>query len=199
VSPSEPIYFATPAKFRAWLEKNHSRETELIVGFYKKSSGTPSMTWPESVDEALCFGWIDGIRRSVDDERYTNRFTPRKAKSNWSAFNIKRATELIREGRMHPAGRKAFEARPKARSGVYSYEQRDKARLTPAHERRFKARAKAWRFFMGQPPSYRRTAVWWVVSAKKEETRDRRLGRLIEDSAAGRRLPSLTTPAARKP
>jgi uncharacterized protein YdeI (YjbR/CyaY-like superfamily) len=189
-----PVFFATPEKFRAWLERNHATKSELIVGFYKKGSGKPSITWPEAVAEALCFGWIDGVRMSLDDERYTNRFTPRKPRSNWSAINVKLAEELIRTRRMRPAGRKVFEARQSSRTGIYSYEQRDKARLAAAHERRFKANTAAWKFFQAQAAWYRRTAVWWVISAKKEETRARRLDRLIADSAAGRRVPPLTSP-----
>jgi uncharacterized protein YdeI (YjbR/CyaY-like superfamily) len=193
----KPVFFATPAKFRAWLEKNHARRSELIVGFYKKGSGKPSITWPEAVQEALCFGWIDGIRRSLDDERYTNRFTPRKARSTWSAINIKFAKELIRSGRMRPAGLKAFEARDEARSALYSYEQRNSAKLAPADERRFKADKAAWMFFQAQPQWYRRAATWWVVSAKKEATRASRFDKLVADSAAGRTIAPLTRPAAR--
>lgn len=184
----KPTFFPTPADFRRWLEQNHESKTELWVGFHKKGSGRPSMTWPESVDEALCFGWIDGIRKRLDAESYVNRFTPRKAGSNWSAINTRRAKELIRTGRMQPAGLRAFKARDPAKSGVYSFEQRNAARLTPEAERRFRANKRAWQFFESQPPGYRRTALWWVVSAKQEATRTRRLGTLIEDSAAGRRI-----------
>jgi len=193
----KPVFFATPAKFRAWLEKNHATKSEVIVGFYKKGSGKPSITWPEAVAEALCFGWIDSVRRSLDDDSYTNRFTPRKPRSAWSAINIKLAEELIRTRRMRPAGRKAFAARESSRSAIYSYEQRDKARFTAADERRFKAQKGAWSFFQAQPPWYRKAAVWWVVSAKKEETRVRRLGRLIADSSAGRTIAPLTRPTPR--
>jgi uncharacterized protein YdeI (YjbR/CyaY-like superfamily) len=193
----KPTFFATPADFRAWLEENHERESELLVGFYKKATGRPSITWPEAVDEALCFGWIDGIRRSLGDESYMIRFTPRKPRSTWSAVNIARAKELIAEGRMRPAGVAAFEARSDERSAIYSYEQRHEARLAPDEEREFRANERAWEFFQAQPPSYRRTALWWVVSAKREETRARRLRTLVEDSANGRRLPQLT-PRARR-
>ena len=191
----KPLYFATPAKFRAWLEKNHDRNTELVVGFYKKASGKPSMTWSEAVDEALCFGWIDGVRHSVDDERYTNRFTPRRPTSNWSAVNVKRVKELTREGRMTPAGIKAFEVRKQ--SGGYSYEQRNAARLTQADERRFKADQEAWAYFQARPPSYRKAATWWVASAKKPETRRKRLDQLIADSRRGRTVRPLTSPRDR--
>jgi uncharacterized protein YdeI (YjbR/CyaY-like superfamily) len=193
----EPTFFAVPADFRAWLEENHERESELLVGFYKKATGRPSITWPEAVDEALCFGWIDGIRRSLGDESYTIRFTPRKPRSTWSAVNIERAKELVAKGRMRPAGLAAFEARSDDRSAIYSYEQRHEARLAPGEEREFRANERAWEFFQGQPPSYRKPALWWVVSAKREETRARRLRTLIDDSASGRRLRRLTPPARR--
>jgi uncharacterized protein YdeI (YjbR/CyaY-like superfamily) len=195
MKPTKPTFFATPAKFRAWLEKHHDTAPELVVGFYKKGSGKPSVTWPEAVDQALCFGWIDGVRRSLDDERYTNRFTPRTPRSNWSARNIERANELIDLGLMHPAGLEAFEARTDERSGVYSYEQRHSVELDEAYERRFRRNEKAWQFFTSASPSYRTTAVFWVMSAKKEETRERRLTRLIDDSAHGRTVPPLTSPA----
>jgi len=138
----EPTFFATPAGFRDWLEVHHADAPELLVGYYKKGSGRASMTWPESVDEALCFGWIDGIRRRIDDERYSIRFTPRRARSVWSAVNIRRAGELIAEGRMTPAGLAAFEARDEARSAIYSYEQRHKAKLDPEQERLLRELAK---------------------------------------------------------
>jgi uncharacterized protein YdeI (YjbR/CyaY-like superfamily) len=190
----KPTFLATPAEFRSWLEKHHDQETELWVGFYRKGSGKPSMTWPESVDEALCFGWIDGIRKKIDEESYTNRFTPRKPTSNWSATNIKRVEELTAAGRMHPAGLAAFAQRTGQRSGVYSYDQRMTARLHADQERRFRANDTAWAFFSAQPPGYRQTAIWWVVSAKKEETRLKRLATLIDDSAHGRRIGLLTRP-----
>jgi uncharacterized protein YdeI (YjbR/CyaY-like superfamily) len=194
----EPTFFATPAEFRAWLRKHHDSASELVVGFFKKGSGKPSITWPEAVDQALCFGWIDGVRRSLDDERYTNRFTPRRPRSNWSAVNIKRAEELIDLGLMHPAGLKAFEARTHVRPGVYSYERRHSITLDAAYERRFRRNQKAWRYFQAKPPSYRTTAVYWVMSAKKEETRERRLARLIDDSAHGRTVPPLTPPPKKR-
>jgi uncharacterized protein YdeI (YjbR/CyaY-like superfamily) len=182
----KPRFFEGPSEFRAWLEEHHGRAAELLVGFYKRGSGKPSMTWPESVDEALCFGWIDGVRRSLGAESYTIRFTPRRARSIWSAVNIGRVAELEKLGRMWPSGRAAFEARAAARSAVYAYEQKKTAALAPAQEKKLRANAKAWRFFQAQAPWYRRTAVHWVVSAKKEETRERRLTTLIDDSAAWR-------------
>jgi uncharacterized protein YdeI (YjbR/CyaY-like superfamily) len=189
-----PIYFASPEEFRAWLEEHHATEKELLVGYHKKGTGKPSMTWPESVDEALCFGWIDGVRRSVDDERYTIRFTQRKSRSIWSAVNIKRMGELTELGRVRPAGLKAFEARAPEKSGIYAYENRDAAELDPAAEAQFRANAAAWDFFHAQPPTYRRTAIWWVISAKQAATRQKRLATLIDDSANGRRLARLTRP-----
>lgn len=184
----KPTFFPTPADFRRWLEQNHESKTELWVGFHKKGSGQPSITWPESVDEALCFGWIDGIRKSVDAESYVIRFTPRRTGSIWSSINTRRAKELISKERMQPAGLLAFKARDPAKSGVYSFEQRNAAKLDPEAERRFKANKRAWKFFESQPPGYRRTVIWWVVSARQEATRARRLETLIEDSAGGRRI-----------
>jgi uncharacterized protein YdeI (YjbR/CyaY-like superfamily) len=193
----EPTYFATPADFRAWLEANHETETELLVGFHKTATDVRSITWPESVDEALCFGWIDGVRRTIDDRRYTIRFTPRRQGSTWSTVNVKKVALLTRQGRMRPAGLRAYEARAESRTGVYSFEQPADPRLTPEQERRFREDTEAWTFFVSQPPSYRRAATWWVISAKQEATRDRRLGRLIEDSRDGRRIKQLTRPADR--
>ena len=193
----KPTFFATPAEFRAWLEKHHDTSQELLVGYYKKSSGKPSITWPESVDEALCFGWIDGVRKGIDDERYTIRFTPRKPRSIWSAVNIKRAKELIELGLMRPAGLLAFEARTDDRSAIYAYEQRHAATLDEEFERQFRANKKAWDFFLSRPPSYRNAAIYWVMSAKKEETRRKRLATLVEDSKRGRTVPSLTPPSKR--
>lgn len=189
-----PIFFATAAELRDWLERNHATETELMVGFYKRGSGKPSITWQELVDEELCFGWIDGVRKGIDDIRYSNRITPRKPRSTWSAVNIARAKELIRMGRMHPAGLKAFERRTDERSAIYSYEQRKAARLDPSAERSFRVNRKAWTFFQTQSPSYRRTAIWWVISAKREETRKRRLATLIADSERGRTVAPLSRP-----
>jgi len=191
---TEAIYFGSPAEFGAWLEEHHERETELWVGYFKKATGKPSLTWSQAVDEALCFGWIDGVLRSVDNERHMQRFTPRKAASNWSAVNIAKVESLRAAGRMRPAGEAAFARRREDRSGVYAYEQRNDPVLEPEHEARFKAHAGAWKYFMSRPPSYRRPALWWVVSAKRPETRERRLATLIEDSAAQRTLKQLTRP-----
>ena len=188
----EPTTFERPQDFRAWLEQHHDSEPELWVGYHKKGTGKPSMTWPESVDEALCFGWIDGIRKRIDAERYTIRFTPRRARSIWSSVNIARVAVLTEEGRMRPAGVAAFEARREDRSGIYSYEQRDRAKLAPAFEKRFRAKKRAWASFEAMPRSYRQAAIRWVMTAKKEQTRERRLATLIEDSAAGRTVPPLT-------
>jgi uncharacterized protein YdeI (YjbR/CyaY-like superfamily) len=186
---SEPVFFATPADFRVWLEANHDSAAELIVGFYKKASGKPSLTWPEAVDQALCFGWIDGVRRGHGEDAYTNRFTPRRRGSTWSAKNIARVGELIEAGEMTPAGLAAFEARTAARSAIYSYEQeRAAAVLDAEQEREFRAQPAAWEWFQARPPGYRRSAIHWVVSAKRPETRARRLATLIEDSAAGRAI-----------
>jgi uncharacterized protein YdeI (YjbR/CyaY-like superfamily) len=190
----DPIFFESPAELRAWLEQNHETEKELLVGAYRKATGKPSVTWPQIVDEALCFGWIDGIRRGIDEESWSIRLTPRKPTSNWSSVNIRRVAELEKEGRMRPAGRAAFERRSEERSGIYSYEQRKKARLDPEQEREFRANEAAYEFFNSQPPGYRRTATHWVVTAKREETRRKRLATLIEDSANGRRLRHLTRP-----
>jgi uncharacterized protein YdeI (YjbR/CyaY-like superfamily) len=180
-------YFRTPNDLRKWFEKYHTTKDELLVGFYKKDSGKPSITWPESVKEALCFGWIDGIRRSVDEESYTIRFTPRKRTSIWSAINIKYASELIEQGRMQAAGLKAFAARRENKSGIYSYEQRT-ADLPEPYLGEMKKNKGAWKFFAAQPAGYRKQINWWITSAKQEETRKKRLAKLIAESAAGRRL-----------
>jgi uncharacterized protein YdeI (YjbR/CyaY-like superfamily) len=192
-----PTFFATPQEFRAWLEDNHETATELLVGLHKKGSGKPSITWPESVEEALCFGWIDGVRRSLDHESYTIRFSPRKPNSTWSRVNLEKVEELRRRERMRPAGLRVYEERREAKTGVYSYEQREAAELPAEYEERLRANRAAWDFWTARPPWYRRAAVWWVVSAKKEETRERRLARLIEDSASGRTVPPLTPPGKR--
>jgi len=184
----KPTFFGTAGELREWLERNHATATELFVGFYKRRSGKPSITWQEMVDEELCFGWIDGVRQGIDEVSYSNRITPRKPRSTWSAVNIARAQELIRLRRMHPAGLKAFERRTDERSAIYSYEQRKSARLEPGAERSFRANQKAWTFFQAQAPGYRQAATWWVISAKREETRKKRLATLIEDSALGRAI-----------
>ena len=183
-----PAFFSSPAGFRDWLEKNSGVATELSVGFYKVGSGLPSMTWPESVDEALCFGWIDGIRKRVDDHAYQIRFTPRKRGSIWSTVNIKRVKALIVEGRMKPAGLEAFGRRAERKSSVYSYEQEGSLILAPDELKTFKKNKEAWACFEKAAPSYRRTMIYWVVSPKQEATRARRLAKLIESCAASVRL-----------
>jgi uncharacterized protein YdeI (YjbR/CyaY-like superfamily) len=190
-----PIYFASAEEFRAWLEDNHATEREVYVGYYKKATGIPSLVWSEAVDEALCYGWIDGIVRRVDDERHMQRFTPRKPSSTWSAINIEKVAKLRSEGRMRPAGEAAFARRRDDKSAIYSYEQRENPELEPAQEARFRANAPAWKWFASRPPSYRRVALYWVVSGKRAETRERRLTQLIEDSAAGRELKQFIRPA----
>jgi uncharacterized protein YdeI (YjbR/CyaY-like superfamily) len=192
VEPHDVAYFDGPEAWRAWLETHHADATELWVGYHKRATGRPSLTWAESVDQALCFGWIDGIRKRVDDERYTIRFTPRTARSVWSRVNIERVAELNAQGLMRPAGLTAFAARDDRRSGIYSFEQREDPRLSAEQEAAFRADAAAWAWFAAQPPSYRRPATWWVVSAKQEATRARRLATLIADSGQGRRIAPLT-------
>lgn len=172
---------------------NHDAASELVVGFHKAHTGKPSLTWPESVDEALCFGWIDGVRHRVDEDRYTIRFTPRRRNSLWSFVNVRRVKVLSDEGRMRPAGLAAFEARRAERGGAYSFEQ-PLTELSSAEIRTFKANKPAWRFFEGQPPGYRKTVVFWVTSAKRPETRTRRLETLISDSASGLRIGILRRP-----
>jgi len=189
-APIKPTFFATPAAFRHWLKKNYSSIAELWVGFHKKGTGKPSITWPESVDQALCFGWIDGLRKSLDGDSYVIRFTPRKPTSTWSAVNTKRAQELIRLGLLQLAGTRAFEGRDVEKTNRYSFEQQH-VKLIPAYERQFHSNRRAWEFFQSQPPSYRKVATWWVVSAKQEVTRQKRLATLISDSAAGRRIAPL--------
>ena len=198
-NPIDPAYFATPAALRAWLEAHHDSARELWVGFHKKGTGRPSITWPESVAEALCVGWIDGVRRRVDDERYAIRFTPRKPTSTWSTVNIRTMHELIAAGRVRPAGMRAFERRTAANSGVYAFEQPRPAELDPDAERQFRANPRAWEYFQSRPASYRNTALWRVASAKRAETRARRLAELIECSAEGRTIPALTRPGTPKP
>ena len=192
----KPKFFKNPSDFRKWLRTHHASAAELWVGFYKKDSGKASITWPESVDEALCVGWIDGVRKSIDEISYMIRFSPRRTRSIWSAVNIKRAGELVEEGLMQPAGLKAFEARQEYRSGIYSYEQRT-ADLPNHYGKLLKKNSAAWKFYQGQSPYYRKAMNWWVLSAKKEETRLKRLEQLIDDSAHGRRLPQFV--ALKKP
>lgn len=187
---SKPTFFATPADFRRWLEKHHESERELLVGFYKKGSGKPSITWPESVDEALCFGWIDGIRRRIDDESYSIRFTPRRADSIWSAVNFKRMGELIAAGRVQPAGLAAFAKRSADKTGIYSYEHQRSGEipLDPGYEKQLRKDKAAWQYLQDETPWYRRIVTRWIMEAKKEETREKRLRELTEASAAGRRI-----------
>jgi uncharacterized protein YdeI (YjbR/CyaY-like superfamily) len=193
----KPVFFARPEEFRAWLEEHHGTAGELWVGFHTKASGKPSITWREAVEQALCFGWIDGLRRSLDEDSYTNRFTPRKRKSNWSEINVATVERLKAEGLMAPAGLRAFEARDPERTGIYSFERRQAAKLPEEFEERFKANAAAWEWFNSRPPGYRRTATHWVISAKRAETRERRLQTLIDCSAEGRTVPPLTRPGGR--
>jgi uncharacterized protein YdeI (YjbR/CyaY-like superfamily) len=188
----EPLYFESPAAWRRWLAKHHADTDELWVGFHKRATGKPSLTWSESVDEALCFGWIDGLRKRVDAESYQVRFTPRRAGSIWSAVNVRRVAELTKQKRMRAAGLRAFKARTEARTAVYSFEQRQTAKLPPAYANKLKANVAAWRFFTSQAPSYQRVAAWFVISAKQEVTRSRRLDVVIRESALGRRI-GLTT------
>jgi uncharacterized protein YdeI (YjbR/CyaY-like superfamily) len=184
-----PIFFATAADFRDWLDQHADTATDVVVGFHKRGTGTPSIDWPESVDEALCHGWIDGVRTRIDDKTYKIRFTPRKAVSIWSAVNIGRAEALIQEGRMKPAGQAAFERRQEEKSRVYSFEQpKELVELSPAHEVVFLRHPEAWAFFQAQADSYQRTAIWHILSAKKAETQLVRLQKLIEASARGERL-----------
>jgi len=183
----KPKFFSQQSDFRKWLEKNHEEETELLVGFYKVDSGKPSMTWPQSVDEALCFGWIDGIRKSIDKVSYCIRFTPRRKTSTWSAVNIRKVEELTRQGLMRPAGVEAFEHRKDDKSRVYSFESETK-RLALRLEKRFKANKKAWKFFTAQAPSYRKVILHYIMSAKQESTRLKRLGRVIAESEKERRV-----------
>jgi uncharacterized protein YdeI (YjbR/CyaY-like superfamily) len=194
----KPIYFESPAAFRAWLEEHHETATEVFVGYWKKSTGKPSLVWSEAVDEALCYGWIDSVARGVDDERYAQRFTPRKNVSNWSAVNIAKVERLRAEGRMRPAGEAAFGLRRDDKTAIYSYEQRKNPKLEPDEQAQLEADAVAWAYFSAKPPSYRKPALWWVISAKKPETRARRLATLIADSAAGRTITPLTPAAKRK-
>ncbi len=184
----EPVFFPTSADFRAWLEVHHATATELMVGYYKVGSGKASITWPESVDEALCFGWIDGVRTRIDEASYCNRFSPRRPGSVWSAVNIASAERLIAAGRMTPAGLKAFEARKENKSGIYSYEQR-RAELEEPYNTLLQQNEAAWSYFQSQPPSYRKGVSWFILSAKQEATRLKRLEKLIEYSAKGERLP----------
>jgi uncharacterized protein YdeI (YjbR/CyaY-like superfamily) len=194
----KPLFFPSSSDWHAWLEEHHETNQELLVGFHKKNSGKPSITWPEAVDGALCFGWIDGVRRSLNETSYVIRFTPRRPRSVWSAVNIRRVAELTRWGVMRLAGVQAFEKRTGDRSEIYAYEQRMGAKLPAAYEKKFRANKKAWKFFQAQPPWYKRTASWRVISAKKEETRLKRLAQLIEDSEHERAIPELRRTGGKK-
>ena len=191
--PMKPIFFKKQSDLRKWFEKNADKETSLLVGFYRVATGKPSITWPQSVDEALCFGWIDSIRNSIDDESYSIRFTPRKPNSIWSAVNIKKVEELKNQGLMKPKGLELFNMMDKKRTQIYSFE-RSVVEFSPQYEKKFKANKKAWKFFQQMPPSYRKPVTNWVMSAKQEETRLRRLATLITDSEEGRKIKGMDYP-----
>lgn len=187
----KPVFFKTPADFREWLEKNHDKHSELIVGYYKKHTKKPSITWPESVQQALCFGWIDGVRRSIDEESYTIRFTPRNPKSNWSKVNLNYMDELLANNLVHPAGKHKYDNRPPQEDAVASFEA-DEVELPKEYEKKLRANKKAWKHFTNKAPSYQKAAKWWLMSAKREETRERRLQHLIESSENEEPIKSLS-------
>jgi uncharacterized protein YdeI (YjbR/CyaY-like superfamily) len=195
-TPENVIFFETPGQLRAWFEKNHTTAAELWLGYHRKRTGRPSVTWQEVVDQELCFGWIDSVRYPLDDDRSAQRITPRRKRSVWSAINIKRFGELDAMGLVHPAGRAAFEKRDEARSRLYSYENRSRG-FDAAREAEFRKHERAWTFFEAQAPSYRKTAAFWVMSAKRDETRDRRFRTLIERSRNRERLPQFVSPSRR--
>lgn len=197
ISIMNAVHFASPGEFRAWLEKHGGTASELILGFWRKDSGRGGLTYSEALDTVLCFGWIDGVRSTVDNLSYTIRFTPRKTRSYWSTVNLKRAEALIRLKQMAPSGLAAYEARDPTNKRKASFEQKSVV-LPPTLEKRLRSHAQAWAFFAQQPPYYRKVATWWVISAKREETQFRRLDLLIADSAAGRRLAMLTPKAKRE-
>jgi uncharacterized protein YdeI (YjbR/CyaY-like superfamily) len=186
----QPLFFAKPSELRQWFEDNHDKEREVLIGFYKKGTKLPSITWSESVDEALCFGWIDGIRKSIDETSYMIRFTPRKPKSIWSAVNLQKVEELTQKGLMQPTGLAIYHQREQKNEKVYAFEQTS-IELNEEYEAKFKANIKAWDFFASQAPYYQKTAIWWVISAKREETRLKRLQILIEDSEVGQKIGQL--------
>lgn len=190
MEPYDIQFFSSPEEFNAWLEENHNTADELWVGFYKVHTKKPSLTWSQSVDEALCYGWIDGIKKTLDKDSYTQRFTPRRKGSAWSNINIEKMKKLQQEGKMRPAGLKAFKRKEDRKSGIYAFEQKE-AELSDSQLRLFKQNRKAWDFFRSQPPGYRRLAIYWVISAKQEATRERRLNTLIEDSEYGLRIKHL--------
>ena len=191
--PHDVRFLSSPDELRDWFDANHATATELWLGHHRKSTGRPTIAWSDAVDEALCVGWIDGVRYSLDDERFAQRFTPRRKGSNWSAINVQKVAELTKQGRMRAAGLAAFEARTPERTGVYSYE-REAATLTVDEEERFRADAAAWSDWQRRSPSYRRAVTYWVVSAKRAETRVRRLDQLMEASAAGRLVGPMRAP-----
>ena len=187
MSEMNPRFFKSADEFRHWLARNHARESELLIGFYRKSAGRVGITYPEALDEALCFGWIDGVKKRLDEVSYTQRFTPRRARSIWSLVNVRHVERLTAAGRMMPAGVRAFEAREPSRTGVYAFEKEAQV-LAPALEKMFRARREAWKFWEAQPPGYRKVCIHWVMNAKQVETRERRLAQLIADSESGVRL-----------
>ena len=191
VASSDPIFFETPAQLRDWLDEHHETADDAIVSAWKKSTGKPSLTWPEIVEEALCVGWIDSIRRSVPGDGWTIRLTPRRKRSIWSAVNAAKVAELRAAGRLRPAGEAAFAARLADRTAIYSFEQSHDPELAPEEEARFGANEAAWAWYSAKPPSFRKQALHWVISAKRAETRERRLALLIESSAAGRPIPPM--------
>lgn len=195
-TPHDVVFFASPAEMRDWLDAHHATATELWLGYHNVATGKPSLTWSQAVDEALCVGWIDSVRYSLGPDASAQRFTPRRKGSIWSAINVAKVEALLAEGRMRPAGVAAFEARTPERTAVYAYE-REHAAFTDAETARFRANAAAWTFWEGIAPGYRRSATHWVTSAKRDETRARRLGQLIADSAAGRKPGALTSPSMR--
>jgi len=196
-TPENVRFFETPAELRAWFEANHDTATELWLGYHRKRTGRPSVTWQEVVDQELCFGWIDSVRYSLGDDRSAQRITPRRKGSIWSDVNIKRFQELDLLGLIHPSGKAAFEKRDEARSRIYSYENRSRG-LDPASEAAFRKHKAAWQFFETQAPSYRMTASYWVMGAKQEATKQRRLEKLIEHSRNGERVPAFVSPARRR-
>ena len=183
----KPKFFSTPAEFREWLEQNHDSASELLIGFHKKASGKKSITYAEALDEALCFGWIDGVRKKLNETSYVQRFTPRKARSIWSNINVRHVERLKKEGRMHASGLEAYARRDPKRTGIYSFENRPH-QLSPAFEKKFRENKKAWEFFDAQPPYYKKLMIFRIMEAKKEETQIRRLEQLIGSSAKGERL-----------
>ncbi|HJU93152.1 MAG TPA: YdeI/OmpD-associated family protein [Pyrinomonadaceae bacterium] len=187
----KPKFFSTPAEFRQWLERNHDTATELLIGFHKKSSGKKSITYPEALDEALCFGWIDGVRKKLNETSYMQRFTPRKPNSIWSNINVNHVERLKKDGRMHASGLAAYERRDPKRTGIYSFEN-ESVKLAPAYEKKFRQNKKAWKFFEEQPPYYKKLMIFRIMAGKKEETRIRKLDQLIECSANGHRIGLLT-------